>query len=264
MSVVSTRGILLRSHAYSESSRVLRFLTEGHGVVGVMARGVRSRSGKGGGGIDLFAESDLVLHVRPGRDLQTLRDAAIRRPRRGIGRHPLRLAGAGLLAEIVLRHHDEGPDEDLFPVLGEALDRIDGADEAAVVPVLLVEGWRIVEAFGFPPMLDACVRCGRELAADEMGRFDLESGGMRCAGCSEEVQGPRVGPGARDQLRTLLAGEVPDALHHLRGHLRLLTDFVMHHLSGNRALESLAVLWALLPPEPDAADAADLDPEADA
>lgn len=249
MSVTSTRGILLRSHAYSESSRVLRFLTEELGVVGVMARGVRTRAGKGGGGIDLFAESDLVLHVKPGRDLQTLRDAAIRRPRRGLGRHPLRFAAAGVLAEIVLRHHDEGPGDLLFPVLSHGLDRLEEAEGDAVPGVLLVEGWRIVEAFGFPPMLEHCVRCGRMLAADEMGRFDLESGGVRCADCAEGMVGPRVGPGARRQLVTLLSGEVPDDLRRVRGHLRLLVDFVMHHLSGNRPLDALPVLWSLLPPE---------------
>ncbi|MDT8342097.1 MAG: recombination protein O N-terminal domain-containing protein, partial [Longimicrobiales bacterium] len=100
---MSTTGVLLRAHPFSESSRVLRFFTEDHGLVGVMARGIRRRGQ--GGGVDLFAEVALTLHLRPGRELQTLGEVSALRPRRGLGAHPLRLAGAGVLGEIVLRHH---------------------------------------------------------------------------------------------------------------------------------------------------------------
>ncbi|MGI9626399.1 MAG: recombination protein O N-terminal domain-containing protein, partial [Longimicrobiales bacterium] len=41
MTVVKTRAILFRAHAYSETSQVLRFYTEALGLVGVMARGSR-------------------------------------------------------------------------------------------------------------------------------------------------------------------------------------------------------------------------------
>ncbi len=257
MSAVSTRGILLRSHPYSESSRVLRFLTEDLGIVGVMARGVRTRSGKGGGGIDLFAESDLTLHLRPNRDLQTLTSAEVRIPRRGLGAHPLRLAAAGVLAEIVLRHHDEGPGDALYPVLSASLDRLEQSGADDIVPVLLVEGWRVVESFGFLPMLDPCVRCGRPLGPDEMGRFDLDSGGVLCSDCGAGRAGPRIGPGGRRQLGALLEGEIPEDLRRLRGHLRLLADFIVHHLAGGRPLDAFPVLWRLLPPEPDPPPAPD-------
>ncbi|NNK62687.1 MAG: DNA repair protein RecO, partial [Gemmatimonadetes bacterium] len=42
MAVTTTDAVLLRAHAYGETSRVLRFLTRDRGIVGVMARGVRS------------------------------------------------------------------------------------------------------------------------------------------------------------------------------------------------------------------------------
>jgi recombinational DNA repair protein (RecF pathway) len=47
MAPVGTPAILLRAHAYGETSRILRFLTESHGLLSVMARGVRGKTGKG-------------------------------------------------------------------------------------------------------------------------------------------------------------------------------------------------------------------------
>jgi len=253
MSAVSTRGVLLRSHPYSETSRVLRFLTEDHGVVGVMAKGIRK--GPRGSGMDLFAEMALTLHMRPGRDLQTLGEVSPTRPRRGLGSHPLRLACAGVLGELVLRHHGEAPSREVFLALGHGLDRLESAPEEAVAGTLLAEGWGLVSALGFHPQVDRCVLCGALLGDDEVGRFDFEAGGIRCAECTQGMVGPRVGPGARRQLMDLLEGEIPGALERPRAHLQLLSDFVTHHVSGVRPLEAFRVLAAFLPPDPPRDDA---------
>lgn len=248
MTAVNTRGVLLRSHPYSESSRVLRFLTEDHGVVGVMAKGIRK--GHRGGGMDLFGEVALTLHIRPGRELQTLGEVSPIRPRRGLGSHPLRLACAGVLAELVLRHHGEAPTPEVFSALGEGLDRLEHAPLEVVPATLLAEGWRLVSALGFHPQVAACVLCGSELGPDEVGRFDFDAGGVRCASCAQGMLGPRVGPGARAQLRSLLDGGIPEVLERPRAHLQLLSDFVTHHVSGVRPLEAFRVLAWFLPPDP--------------
>ncbi|HSG49898.1 MAG TPA: DNA repair protein RecO [Longimicrobiales bacterium] len=253
MSAVSTRGVLLRSHPYSETSRVLRFLTEDHGVVGVMAKGIRK--GPRGGGMDLFGEVALTLHMKPGRDLQTLGEVSPTRPRRGLGSHPLRLACAGVLGELVLRHHGEAPSHEVFESLGAGLDRLEAVTLEAVPATLLVEGWRLVSALGFHPQVEACVVCGRPLGQEEVGRFDFDAGGVRCASCAEGMVGRRVGPGARVQLLELLAGRIPPELERPRAHLQLLSDFVTHHVSGVRPLEAFRVLASFLPPDPPRADA---------
>ena len=47
MAPIGTRAVLLRAHAYGETSRILRFYTHTHGLLSVMGRGVRGRGGKG-------------------------------------------------------------------------------------------------------------------------------------------------------------------------------------------------------------------------
>lgn len=245
MSVEGVRAILLRAHPYSESSQVLRFLTDTHGVVGVMARGIRK--GTRGGTPDLFGEVALTLYIRPGRDLQTLKEFSTTHPRRSLGTDPMRLACASVLAEVVLRHHGEGASQEIFQALSHGLDRLGEVAPEAVLPVLLVEGWGLVSALGFHPQVDHCVVCGAPLDDAEVGRFDFDAGGVRCPRCLDGMAGPRVGPGARAQLEALLHGQIPDDLSYIRQHLQLLSDFMTYHLSGGRPLDAFRFLAAFLP-----------------
>lgn len=256
MSLVRARAILLRSHPYSESSRVLRFLTDAGGVVGVMARGVR-RPSSGGSGLDIFAEGDLTYHMRETRELQTYKEFSVTHARRGLGADPARLAAAAVLAEFVLRHAEQGEAGALFECVSGALDRLERAESADVVGHLLAEGWRLIATLGFHPDLSHCARCGEPVGDEGIARLDLAQGAIMCDRCMPEHVaagvGPRLGPRARGQLRTLLTGNVPHDLERPGAHLQLLSDFATYHLGGTRPLGAFRVLAALLPPT--AADA---------
>ena len=247
MAVTTTPAVLLRAHPYGETSRVLRFLTRDRGIVGVMARGVRS--GKRGHGLGTFASGQLTLYVKATRDLQTYKEFAVDSARRGLGADPLRLAAASVLADLVLRHGGDVEAGGLYEAVTGALDRLDVEPAVSVPSALLREGWGLVAALGYHPELDRCPLCGRELASDEMGRFDFSQGGVRCAACATGGEGPRIGPGARAQLATLLAGAVPDPLERPRAHLQLLSDFITYHVAGSRPLDTFRILAALLPRE---------------
>jgi len=173
MAAVATRAILLRAHAYGETSRILRFYTQGHGLLAVMARGVRGKSGKGGTTLSTFATGDLMAYVRPQRDLHTMKDFGCTRLRAALGTSVLRFAGASAVAELVVTHADEEPHPELFHALEAALDDLETVSEVAVATAALSGAWRIVDAFGFAPELDACTRCGQPLGNDDIGRFDF-------------------------------------------------------------------------------------------
>jgi DNA repair protein RecO (recombination protein O) len=260
VSLITARAVLLRAHPYSESSRVLRFLTDGHGVVGIMARGVRRSRSQSTAGLDTFAQGDLTFYMKETRELQTYKDFNVTHPRRGLGRDPRRLAGASVLAELVLRHTAEGDTTALFETVAGAMDRLAEVPADALVPRLLCEGWTLVDVLGFRPDFEHCISCGVRLEADDMSRMDLAQGGLRCPACLVGESGdgvgsgvgPRVGPGARAQLRALLLGEVPDRLDRPRAHLQLLSDFVTYHVAGSRPFDAFRVLAALLPDDRDA------------
>ena len=247
MALVTTAAVLLRSFPYSETSRILRFFTPGHGVVGVMARGVRRGDGKGGTSLESFSGGVLTLYMKPTTDLHGFREFTPARPRSGLGRHLLRFGGASLAAELVLRHAGEDANPPLYQALEGALDALDSAPEEALAAVLLSRAWQLVSVLGYEPVVDGCVECGAGFGDGEVGRFDFAAGGIRCAACSTEERGPRVGPRGRAQLRALLDGESPVPLERPRAHLQLLADFVTYHVSGERPLESFPFLATLVP-----------------
>jgi DNA repair protein RecO (recombination protein O) len=245
---VSTPAVLLRSHDYGDTSRILRFYTEAHGLLSVMARGVRTRSGKGLATLSTFATGTLTAYVKPNRDLHTMKDFDCTRLREGLGSDVLRFAGASATAELVLAHTDQERNPELLSALEQCLDRLESVETAQVPAAALSAVWRITEAFGFAPQLDPCVQCGEPLADDEMGRFDFASGGVRCALCAEGAGGPRIGPIARVQIANLLADRLDAELTYARSHLGVLSDFVAYHVVS-KPLKSLSFLGGLLPPD---------------
>ncbi len=242
MSVVTTPAVLLRSFNYSETSRILRLYTLDLGLVGVMAKGVRRRATEGDGGLGTFARGDVTLYVRPTRDLQTFKEFALRESGQGLGRDVLRFAAASVLADLVLAHAGSEPSPEVYERLTEGLKRVELAGQRDVVAVLLNEGWMLISALGYQPQLDPCVECGRSLTTEDLGRFDFGAGGVRCPECSVEVSGPLLGPGARDQLKTLLAGPRDVTITRPKAHLHLLNDFAVYHVSGSKALQSFRFL----------------------
>jgi len=248
VALISTPAVLLRSYAYSETSRILRLLTRDEGIVGIMAKGARSRTSKGGSSLVNFATGDLIFYFKEGRDLHTLKEFESTTRRRAIGTDVLRFGAAAVVAEIVLRHVGEASSPALFARVERALDDLAACHEEHVVSVLLMHGWGLVEVLGFRPRLEACVGCG-EAPGAAMARFDFDAGGIRCGACADRLDagevGPRIGPGARAQLSSLLAGEAI-AVRRPRAHLRLLSDFAVYHLTGGRPLEAIGFLAPLI------------------
>ena len=249
MTLVTSRGVLLRSYPYGETSLILRFYTDTMGQVGVMARGARAGSGKSGTGLETFVEGTLTLHVKHTRDLQTLRDFTPTHARRPLAGDVRRFGGASVLAEIVLKHAGEDANPVLFDALSAGLDRLSEVHADQVVATLLREGWRLVSTLGYRPVLEACVECGSP-PGDSLTRFDFAAGGIRCATCPGVQSGPRLGPGARAQLLSLLDQPELPTLDRPRAHLRLLADFVAYHVSDGRPLASFEVLGGLMADAP--------------
>jgi DNA repair protein RecO (recombination protein O) len=243
---ISTPAVLLRAYDYGDSSRILRFYTQGHGLVSVVAKGVRGRLGKGGAGLGSFASGELTAYVKSHRDLHTMQDFSCRRMRDGLGRGMLRFAGASAVAELVLSHTEQESHEGLYLALERALDHLDSVPDVELPAAVLSGLWTVTEALGFAPQVEPCVRCGARLGATDIGRFDLAAGGVRCPRCAEGAAGPRIGPIARGHLARLVGGELPADLTHSKQHLSLVSDFIEYHVAS-KPLKSFRFLAGLLP-----------------
>ncbi len=243
MPLVATPALILHTFAYGDTSRILRVLTPEYGVRSLIAKGAASPRSRFGGVLEPFTEGEAQFVLRENRDLLTLSGFSLLRSRQGIGRDLTSFAGASLAAEIVLRFATVEPQPELFSALSSALDRL--ADPATnPVSESLSTIWTVVASFGLQPRMDACVRCGVALEADEGGRFDADAGGIVCKRCGSGAR--YLGPEMRIEIALMcgvgLAGSPTDA----RTHGEILHAFLAAHILHGRPLRSLPMFLNVL------------------
>src|SRR3954468_14620591 len=103
MAAHSTEAVVLHAFDYLESSRIIKLLTRDFGLRSALARGARSSRKRFGSALDLFAQGSAELHVKIGRDLDTLSGFDVTRARPSLAEHLERFAGASAIAEMTLR-----------------------------------------------------------------------------------------------------------------------------------------------------------------
>ncbi|HEY9479136.1 MAG TPA: DNA repair protein RecO [Gemmatimonadaceae bacterium] len=240
--LITTPAIVLHAFDYSETSRIARLATREAGVQSVLARGAKRARSRFGSAFGLFAEGVAQLHVKEGRELQTLGAFDVSRTRPSLGTDLGRFAGASAVAELVLRFGAENEAyESLYDALIAALDAIAAADPEVAAEATLGGAWHLVAQLGFAPSVAACGACHSPVGAEDDLPFSLSAGGVLCGSCAASYPGGRILPAAaRACIESWSnAGRVA-ALSQLdaRAHQRLLRQFLQQHLSDGRALRA--------------------------
>ncbi|MGH7605744.1 MAG: DNA repair protein RecO, partial [Gemmatimonadales bacterium] len=196
-----------------------------------------------GASLESWSEGTAQLYHRETRELQTLAGFDVLDLRRGLARDLGRFAGAGALAEVMLRMAPAAPLTAAFDTYTRALDQLAAArpDQADAVAARWL--WLLVGVLGFAPQLAVCVRDGKPVAngggtgASSGVAFSTADGGVLCPACAKSLQPTRLPAGA---YRDLLALNDPRAdlpaldAAHAAAHRRLLARFVRHHLGETR------------------------------
>ncbi|MFI5239190.1 MAG: DNA repair protein RecO, partial [Gemmatimonadales bacterium] len=114
MPLIVTQAIVLHAFDYLETSRVLRLITREAGVVSVLAKGARRTRGRVGSGVDLFAEGEAQIYIKPTRDLHTLGAFDVTSSRSGLAMEMTRFTAASALAELTLRIAGDDANAEMF------------------------------------------------------------------------------------------------------------------------------------------------------
>jgi DNA repair protein RecO (recombination protein O) len=241
MPLVTADAIVLQAFPYSETSKILRLLTADHGVQSVIAKGARRPRSRYGGILEPFTDGAATFYLKENRDLHTLRDFELARPRQLLGRDLVRFGAASLLAEIVLRTASGQESPEVFGAVRAALGDLERVPAYQLEAVALAHAWTLITALGFGPALDRCVHCGAPLPEDDLF-FDYSAGGSLCGDCGGGAGAGRVLPArARQDLRHLAAGHVVE-LDRTGAHWQLLSRFLAYHLVDAGALRSIEFL----------------------
>jgi DNA repair protein RecO (recombination protein O) len=236
--IVTTPCLVLQTHRFGDTSKILRLMTRDFGPRSAMARGALRPRSRISGLLEPFSEGLVTLYLKANRDLHTLSGFELVRSRQDLGRDMERFAGASVLAELVLRLAPEQRDVTLFEVLRDGLDALVEAPAGSVAAVAAARIWQLVAVLGFEPSLDACVSCGRVVPDREGARLDTDEGGVRCLRCP--ARGVALAPAELAVLRALVRGEVAPAVGSRQ--LGLLRDFIRVHVAEGARLRSLDFL----------------------
>ncbi len=244
MDPLVTEAIVLHSFDYLETSRIIRLMTRDAGIQSVLARGARSSRKRFASALDLFAQGRAEIHIRPNRDLQSLVSFEVSRARPQLATDVGRFTAGSMIAELALRWSSDEQAPGLFDAVELALDRIASASEDESVDAALAGAWNIIATLGFTPALDVCANCHNELDTNARVVFSHAAGGALCAKCGALAAGSRtLPPSARNAMREWTTGgsarlENPAEA---RAHQRLLREFFLEHLGGEKELRAYRV-----------------------
>jgi DNA repair protein RecO (recombination protein O) len=235
VSLYRDQGIVLRTHKLGEADRIVSFVTERHGKVRAVAKGVRKTKSKFGARLE--PPSHVALQLYEGRELDIVTQAESVDHFKAIREDLDRLTRAVTLLEAVDQLSlEREPNPDLYRMLLGALRAL--ADRNSP---LIVAGfhWKVLALEGFRPIVDHCVACDATVG---LVAFDPEEGGILC---TEHRRGTRLSPEAIALLQDILGGRLAAALDapassatHEVDHLA--TRVMEHHLE--RRLRSVGLL----------------------
>jgi len=229
------QGIVLRTYKLGEADRIVSFVTERHGKVRAVAKGVRKTKSKFGARLE--PTSHVALQLYEGRELDIVTQAESIDHFKAIREDLDRLTRAVTMLEAVDQLSlEREPNPDLYRMLLGALRTLAARNSALVVAGF---HWKILALEGFRPMVEGCVVCD---TPDGLVAFDPTEGGLLCG---EHRRGTRVSPEAVDLLQQILGGRLAVALEAAPSPAthevdNLATRVMEHHLE--RRLRSVGLL----------------------
>jgi len=201
------QAIVLRTYKLGEADRIVVLLTEQHGKVRAVAKGVRKTRSKFGSRLEPGSHVKAQLYRGRG-DLDTVTGVESMADLSAIRSDLDRLtAAAGMLEAVDYVTLDKEPNPVVFNMLAGALRVV--ADDN---PPLALAGffWKLLAAEGYHPVLNRCVGCdGTPEDGSQLVSLDFDDGGMRCVDCR---RGRPVSADALDMMRLMLGGHLNVAL----------------------------------------------------
>jgi DNA repair protein RecO (recombination protein O) len=120
-----SRAILIRLTRLTDTSLIVHWFTEDHGLVKTVAKGARRPNSPFAGSLDLFFSGEISFARARRGELHSLREVVIRDWRQGLRRDYSATLLAGYCCQLLeLAVEPEHPEPALFDLLRRALDHV--------------------------------------------------------------------------------------------------------------------------------------------
>ena len=258
MALVRSEGIVLKTHALGDTSRIAVLYTREHGIVKVVAKGARKTPSRFGFALEPLSRGNYVYYHKVDRDLHLLSQADTLTATGSRLTELTRLAHAEAALELIDRLvWGEEPHAELYDLLVRTLEAVVAAPAAALPAITIAFELQVASLLGYRPRLDACAQCASPLSLELL--FSPARGGMLCDRCAAEGGVVKLSADALAGLSLLLSRPVREAGDYVEVKrageiLRVIESFLRHHFQRFQGLRSLELLRALQGPgKPEAA-----------
>ena len=267
--MIKTRAIVLHRFPYSDSSFIVKVLTEESGIVSFIVKGGKKKESPFRGALDPLALSEVVFRQNPNTELQFIKEATLLDWHKDLRNDLLSLAKAQVITEMILRYAPQGvPLQEEFERLEQSLREFNEtcgssmnapnaaisaespstnsatATSATAMPHAthksnIFARWLLdtCDMWGYNLDLETCSRCGKPLdqpAAD----FFPETGGFICHACLG-VETPRA---RTETLQGLWALRNGDKIEHPEFTENALLAYLRHHIGFLKEIHSIKFL----------------------
>jgi len=206
---IKTRGIVLRAIDYSESDRIVSFLTEDFGKVTGIAKGARKSRKRFANTLEPFTCLSIVFSKKKGGKMAFIEEAAIIDHYPGIRENLEKTLTAAYFMDMVDQFLLEGKrNPEIFHLTCDFLVSL-ATGKYTEYMVRFFE-LRFLRLAGYEPVLDRCTSCNKPLQPNLPYSFSPSTGGLRCPPCAERLGSVDGIPVSVGSVRTLLLGKDSD------------------------------------------------------
>ena len=207
MALYSTKAIVLRNVDFSESDKLVTFMTEKYGKVKGVAKSARKMKNRFGAALEPMTHLQLIYFGKGNQNLFKLNNCDIIQSFQPIRENPDKLYTGIYFNELIdtlLKEADHS--EELYQLLLQSLCRLQDHDNTETLRRLFEI--RIIALLGYSPGLTHCMLCKTVPVSKWIG-FSYNRGGVICGTCIDQVK-PSVifGVGTLNYLKKLLVLDI--------------------------------------------------------
>jgi len=183
MSILKSEAVVLKTHDFQETSKIVSLYSKEAGRLQLIAKGVRSSKSKFGALLDGLNYLRIVYYFKETRELQLLSNAELIKAFSHLRDDLERFSYASIVVEIIYRTQLVGEKNPrLFYTIISSFEGInDSENYQNYFNAFLI---RFIEISGFHPKLRRCLNCGQPPEGNYV-YFNFDRGGYFCGKCNE-------------------------------------------------------------------------------
>jgi len=199
MAIHTTDAIVLRRYPYRETSVIISCLTERHGKLKGLIKGLRAQPNRHRSAMEPLTLNRIVFYDTRTSQLHLISQCELLAPMAGLQRDLETARAAAFCADLTDAVIPlEEPQPAAYQLFRDALERLalGGADLSMQRIHFVV---RLLRLAGFHPQLDQCTACS--VPVRHNGYWSARHGGLLCPRCLHED--PRAEPASPESLEAL-------------------------------------------------------------